>query len=140
MPVERSKKPTNLFSQPRNKPKKIILYSRLAYRITFKGTVIFLPTLAIRDSPVALESSTQEHLSIKGTSSNGFLMGTSKERHKPSLLPLETSERNSTPSTPWGRWGGRSEPKISFKLKRKNFNLTNHKFYYGHTTSSHWNY
>ena len=90
------------------------------YRMTFNGISIFLPSRLRSSSPIPLESSTHEYLSIKGTSSKAFLMGTNRVKQNPSNVPLGTCAIISTFRIPWGLWGGRSAPKISWNLQEIN--------------------
>lgn len=85
--------------------------------------------LFVRDtnsSPVALESSTHEYLSIRGTSSNAFLTGTNIVKHKPSNSPFGVLVFNSTLRTPWGLCGGKSEPNISYNKNKFTMRNTNY--------------
>ena len=80
---------------------------------------MFLPILFNRSSPIGFDSSTQEYLSMRGTSSNAFLIGTRIDKLNPSLSSPGTPVHSSTLKTPWGLCGGNSDPNISWKIKMK---------------------
>merc|ERR1719500_2073933 len=58
-------------------------------RITARGTVMFLPSLAISWSPRVRSVSSQEYLSIRHTDSRGTLTDMRRERQHPSLELME---------------------------------------------------
>lgn len=89
-----------------------------SYRITFRGTIMFLAMRFNRSSPSCFGSSTHEYLSMRGTSSRALRMGTSSERHTPSWVPLGLLVFNSTFKIPCGRCGGKSDPNISWRIDK----------------------
>ena len=87
--------------------------------MTMSGMVRFFPSLAMSCSPMApSDTSLHEYLSIRQASSSGARTDTSRVRQHPSL---EASGRPecSTESSPCGRCGGRSAPKISVRKRRR---------------------
>lgn len=96
-------------------PQKFARSSKLhetLHRITVSGTVRFLPILESSWSPIRRSNCNQAYLSIRQTSSRGMRTETNRLRQRPSFevagFPL-----CSALSRPWGRCGGKSEPKIS---------------------------
>ena len=64
----------------------IVLSPQLVYRITCRGTVMFLGSFLSRSSPSCLETSSHVYLSMIPTSSKGIRNETRIVRHKPSLV------------------------------------------------------